>query len=793
MSTIWVQGWSYDTASTTNLNLSHAKYNGNPAQYGQEGSAKLNDRSVADINSTYPYFWVADYQNKSNGYNVLIGHKNGWYIDWYPTSVLPTAYIKINFDSGVGERTYTWNGTNNVGTFPSATKTGYSHTGWKISGTTYSKNQTVTSDWVSARRTNGTLTATAVWTANTYTVSFNANGGSGAPSSQTKTYGVTLTLTTAKPTRTGYTFVEWNTKADGTGTNYASGGSYTANSAVTLYAVWQSNVTCTITYDANGGADAPASQSGYAGTSLALSTTKPSKADTTSTVTLTYDKVEDGATLSKSSDTVTKTATYTFTKWNTAADGSGTNYEPGQTITLSSDMTLYAQYSSVTTGSTSLPTGTLDQYVLQGFSKSASDITLVADPYSPDGDETLYAIWAVNGLGGMLKIPGELTLNEGDVVRLVNTKGNANDGVYTVASSSIADGVTTVYFEENFMESITQDASVYEMEIYGAGTYVPDFDYICAKDNRLWGCSNRTRTIYASALGIPDEFWQFEGTADDSFQLVVATPGDFTGCVDLTNCVVFSKQHYIHKMLGNFPAEYALYSYNLDGVSYTNGASLRNCGGIAMYVGEHGIFTYNGSNQSIMSLELGENTFQNAKAIYNGEKYILSAIDRNGDPKCYVYDTRYGMWIEKEYGSAVMGAAHLRDQDYVLLADGTILNTNSGLALEGTWEMVFLPFIENISGSYNSKSQIFQKKRYAHMWFRLELPASSTFKAEWADELGHSVQICDITGNENWNVREFPVYTPRVDGYVLKLSGQGRCRILGIQREFMLGSARDYR
>ena len=72
-----------------------------------------------------------------------------------------------------------------------------------------------------------------------YAVTFNANGGTGAPSAQTKYYGKTLTLSKTKPTRTGYKFVKWNTKADGSGTSYNSGGSYTANAAVTLYAIWE--------------------------------------------------------------------------------------------------------------------------------------------------------------------------------------------------------------------------------------------------------------------------------------------------------------------------------------------------------------------------------------------------------------------------------------------------------------------------------------------------------------------------------------------------------------------------
>jgi len=89
-------------------------------------------------------------------------------------------------------------------------------------------------------------------TAASYTVSYNVNGGSGAPSSQTKYYGKSLTLSSTTPTRTGYTFGGWNTNSSGTGTNYSAGGSYTANASVTLYAKWTAN-TYTVTYDGNGG------------------------------------------------------------------------------------------------------------------------------------------------------------------------------------------------------------------------------------------------------------------------------------------------------------------------------------------------------------------------------------------------------------------------------------------------------------------------------------------------------------------------------------------------------------
>lgn len=75
-----------------------------------------------------------------------------------------------------------------------------------------------------------------------YTVSYNANGGSGAPSAQTKTYGKALTLSSTVPTRSGYSFLGWATSAGATTAAYQPGASYTADANTTLYAVWKQDV-----------------------------------------------------------------------------------------------------------------------------------------------------------------------------------------------------------------------------------------------------------------------------------------------------------------------------------------------------------------------------------------------------------------------------------------------------------------------------------------------------------------------------------------------------------------------
>lgn len=146
-----------------------------------------------------------------------------------------------------------------------------------------------------------------------YTISYNANGNgaTGVPSSQTKIEGKSLTLTTTKPTRTGYNFVKWNTNSNGSGTNYASGGTYTANAGATLYAQW-SPVTYTVSYNANGGTGAPANQTKTYNVTLKLSSIKPTRTD------------------------------YNFISWNEKADGTSTPHGAGTNYTTNKAVTLYA-------------------------------------------------------------------------------------------------------------------------------------------------------------------------------------------------------------------------------------------------------------------------------------------------------------------------------------------------------------------------------------------------------------------------------------------------------------------
>ena len=120
-------------------------------------------------------------------------------------------------------------------------------------------------------------------------VSYNANGGSGAPSAHTASdtdTSVSVTLSSTKPTRSGYNFLGWSTNSSATSASYSAGGTYnftgsTGTTTTTLYAVWQQiTYTATVSYNANGGSGAPSNQSATetdTSVSITLSSTKPTR------------------------------------------------------------------------------------------------------------------------------------------------------------------------------------------------------------------------------------------------------------------------------------------------------------------------------------------------------------------------------------------------------------------------------------------------------------------------------------------------------------------------------------
>ena len=133
-------------------------------------------------------------------------------------------------------------------TSPIIKKAGYNVVGWNTD------SNAMTSTWSqnTSKNINKSETYFPIVKLKTYTIKYNANGGSGAPSNQVKEHNKNITLSTSKPTRTGYTFVNWNTSSAGNGTSYSTGATYSGNSDITMYAQWRRNRVI-INFSVNGG------------------------------------------------------------------------------------------------------------------------------------------------------------------------------------------------------------------------------------------------------------------------------------------------------------------------------------------------------------------------------------------------------------------------------------------------------------------------------------------------------------------------------------------------------------
>lgn len=144
-----------------------------------------------------------------------------------------TIYYKVN-----GASSYTSTTTNKTLSVNSGTTYYY----YGVPQTGYTMNSCTSSSPCSGTMTSS-VTKTLTASRKTYTISYNANGGTGAPAAQTKTYGVALTLSNTKPVKIGYPFLGWATNSSGTGTIYQPGGSFTTNANTTLYAKYSTTLT----------------------------------------------------------------------------------------------------------------------------------------------------------------------------------------------------------------------------------------------------------------------------------------------------------------------------------------------------------------------------------------------------------------------------------------------------------------------------------------------------------------------------------------------------------------------
>ncbi len=374
--------------------------------YGKENQAFTNN------GFTKTGYTLTGYSNTNGGsknYEVT-NTLTGEFIDTnYPSKTVYAVFTantyKISFNNNGGSGTmdtitctYDKDCKLSANTF---TKTGYTFAGW--SKTSAGVIEYTNGSTVKNLATSGSITLYAKWTANTYTITYNANGGSGSMSKTTCTYDTDCTIAGNSFTRTGYTFASW-TKDSTTGTVYSVGAkvkNLATSGNVNMYAKWNTN-TYKIAYTMNNGT---------------LGTNKPTSAsydanvlidNPTKNLIVTINANNQGATISKTSVTQAQTFngwTVTGLNTNTAKTGIASNavtttytgtstkntYFKNLTATNNGTVTFTANWGNT---SVTLPTITKTGYTC-GYTDTTTGAIKYASgsKYTPSGEtsKTLYA------------------------------------------------------------------------------------------------------------------------------------------------------------------------------------------------------------------------------------------------------------------------------------------------------------------------------------------------------------------------------------------------------------------
>lgn len=471
----------------------------------------------------------------------------------------------------------------------SLVKTGYTFEGWSLDDSTGSGTIVDAGDPYFMPQDGGTYYA--VWSADPVTLAYNANGGSGSISSVTKNADDTVLVDDSTAlSRSGYTFTGWNTVANGTGTSYAPGGVFTfGTSDVTLYAQWTANL-FVLTYDANGGSPDD-STTVSAGSTVTVSSSGPSRAgywfngwsttdDSTGslypagsafimpaaddtlyalwvpdqfnlsfnpnggTSTLVDDSVTFGATVTVPTDDSVARTGYTFTEWNTAANGSGTAYAADDTFAMpAANTVLYAQWEANVYALSYNATGGTGAPVAQRFAAFSAATTSNVEPIRngyafagwntaldgsgtgygpsavfrmPPNDVYLYAQWTAQpqniwyranaGLATVTNMPADDTALTGSVFSVDDSvplrTGYVFDGWNTLSGgsgSTYSPGGTAVMSAGGIVLYAQWDANVYTVSYNlagGSGTTPADDTAIYLDEVTLEDSSTFSRTGY---------------------------------------------------------------------------------------------------------------------------------------------------------------------------------------------------------------------------------------------------------------------------------------------------------
>lgn len=371
-----------------------------------------------------------------------------------------------------------------------------------------------------------------------------------------------------------------------------------------------------------------------------------------------------------------------------------------------------------------------------------------------------------------------------DITGSLISTNNKNNTIRDVTTTS--DGKWSLSFDAN---SFTKNETAETITITRS---VPDLDFVCESNYRLWG--TKGNTIYGSKYMDPFNFKAFgEGSAGDSYYIEVGSEGEFTGCAPYTSHICFFKENTVHKLYGSKPSNFQLVTSQVYGVQAGSERSICVINETMFYKGVNGVYAYTGGIPNLVSEKFGTRRYSDACAATDGSKYYISMKEEtfNGrEPRwgLFVYDIARSMWVRED-------DTHCVDMSYyldcvVLLEKDRVVNPARGfvkdyMTKDGEygeypieWSVTFCPFNETMN----------ERKGYSKFHLRLDLSAGAWLQAEVkrnTDTKWHKVYT---THNEREKTVTVPIFPARCDSVEIRLSGKGKCKLRTFIREFFVGS-----
>ena len=317
---------------------------------------------------------------------------------------------------------------------------------------------------------------------------------------------------------------------------------------------------------------------------------------------------------------------------------------------------------------------------------------------------------------------------------------------------------------------------------------MPTMDFIVESNNRLWGCrygtnadGNTVNEIYACKLGDFKNWNCFMNLSTDSYTVSCGTDGKFTGATVHLGYPLFFKENCVHKVYGDYPANFQLQNTACRGVQRGSHRSLAIVNETLFYKSLNGVCAYDGSLPVEMSTALGEIRYSDAVAGAHGNKYYITMKSADGTYHLFVYDTAKGMW-HKEDNLCVDGFCSYLNELYAIDHDTkhiiTMLGSGANDGKRVPWMVetglvgMSLPDMKYISRLIVRMS--------------LEVGANVEVSIQY-DSIGDWEKVCQMTVT---SLRSFsiPVRPRRCDHFRIRIEGEGEGRIYSITKTIEQGS-----